>query len=334
MGEGGAIGRWARALRGHERGFARAYLLGLALLVAAWLVPAVRAATSTQLKRASYRAEQRWLERVATARDWVEEGNWPAAERALLRLDAELPAHHVKHGLSLERGQVLADLARTHAALGRKRRSLETVRRLVAFEPRNYGHHVLHGSLADRFAETGEAVRAWQRVLEIHPNHLPTVRALVTHHADAGDAESAVGVFETYLDAFGTTPVRRGPDTLVQALPVDGRWHAFDAWVPDVDERGDGATALPVAVETLSEVADLQVVPSWQAGRSQPAVDGPGRWRGRIRAFKPVDAALWATVERSCRNLLAFERLAALAERTRVSEDPGEGLGRDPELQS
>ena len=330
---GDGAGRLVRALRRNERTISRLYLVAVASLLALWLWPATRDLVSHQVRRYSLRVESGWRAELARAQELLAAGHLERAERDFERLARDLPATHLKHALSLERGQVLEGLTRAYWARGRKRRSLEAVRILAAYEPRNYGYHVLHGAVAEAFGEGEEALLAWGRALAIHPNHLPTVSHVVAAHAERGDAEAVVDAYEAYLDAFATAPVFVGEERILEGLPVDARWHGFE-----VKLAGSPPSALDPEVRgALSEVERLESISPLRAGGSSMDGASASRLRGRLRAFKPVDAELWQMVERACRNLLAWERLAALEERTRVmpgDEEPGEGLGRDEELAS
>ncbi len=296
-----------RGLRRHERTLAVAYLAAVAGALALWLVPGVRGWVSVQAKKVSYRAEAAWALRVDAAVTRLGEGDLEAAEAMLLRLDRRLPARHIKHGLASQRARVLEAMARVHRAKGRKGRTLATLRRLTAFEPRNFAFHALHGEVAAELGELEEAREAWARVLAIHPNHLPTVRRVVQDHADRGDAAGAVAAYERYLDAWGMVQLVRGGEPQDVWVQADGAPHTF------LLDPGSGELAAAAPLETLER-----------------RVDPDGRERATLRVFKPVDATLWDTVRRACRNLTDWDRLARLEARTRVQEPPADAFAGDP----
>lgn len=321
-------GRLVRALRRNERAISRLYLVIVASLLALWLWPGARDAASLQVKRYALRADQGWIDQLARAQAELADGRLEQAQRDFERLARDFPATHLKHRLSLQRGEVLEGLTRTYWVQGRKRRSLEAVRVLAAYEPRNYAYHVLHGEVAAAFGEDDEALRAWRRVLDIHPNHLPTVRRVVQAQAERGDAAAVVDSYEAYLEAFVTAPVFLGDERILEGLAVDARWHGFEVVL-----RAAHAQPLEPQVRgALSEVEGLEAIAPLQAGGSTRNDTAPKRLRGRVRAFKPVDAELWQTVRQACSSLLAWDRLDELEARTRVSAESGEGLGRDEEL--
>lgn len=317
----GAKGRLSRArglLRRHERLLATAYLAAVVAVLLVWLLPGVRASVSDQARRFSGWSDRQWVARVDRALALLAEGRSEEAEAALVRLDQRLPARHIKHGLATERARVLEGLARSHWQEGRKRRALETLGRLTAFEPRNFAFHSLHAEAALAFGELDLAREAWGRALAIHPNHLDTVRRVVQDHADRGDAAGAVAAFERYLDAHGSVQLWLQGEPLPVYVLADAASHALEIPVAGV--------ALPLAPQQLTslvplEVAELRAVAAATAG-SEAHAERPLRVHARLRAFKPVDPELWSVVRRACRNLLDWDRLARLEARTRPRQDP------------
>ena len=333
MGQAGVSDRLAqlrRALRRHERQIAASYLAVVVGVLLLWLVPDVRTLVSDQARKLSSWSDRQWVARVDAGVALFQAGRYDKAETALGNLDLRLPARHIKHGLASERTRVLEALARTYWAQDRKRRTLETLRRLTAFEPRNFAFHVLHGEAAAAFGEPGEAREAWARALAIEPNHLDTVRDLVRELADRGDAEGAVEAYESYLDAYGTVQLSLRGEPLSVYLPADGEWHALElglAAPPGLFELADLTAAAPI------ETRGLLVETPWLAGslkRVRVNEARSFRFLVEVRVFKPVDPELWAVVRRACRNLTDWERLERLEARTRVEAEPGDPFAGDP----
>ncbi|MBW2244405.1 MAG: hypothetical protein JRH01_20665 [Deltaproteobacteria bacterium] len=329
MGHAGAKGRLAQvrhALGRHERTLAAAYLAIVVGVLLLWLVPGVRTLVSDQARKATNWSDRQWVARVDTGVALLDAGRLDEAEAALASLDRRLPARHIKHGLASERTRILEGLARTYWAQDRKRKTLETLRRLTTFEPRGFAFHVLHAEAAASFGELDEARQARAQVLAIQPNHLATVRAVVRDYADRGDAAGAVDAYEAYLDAYGVAQLFLRGDALPVYVRTDARAHDFELPV------GDGsAVPRPEEFSSLAplEVLGIQPEAAFEAGK--PGREGaPVRVLVLLSAFKPVDAELWAMVQRACRNLTAWERLERLEARTRVEAVPRDPFAGDP----
>ena len=216
--------------------------------------------------------------------------------------------------------------------------------------------------LLSGWALAPEARDAYQRVLALFPSHLPAIRGYVDYYQDRGEFIPVVNAFQTYLDAHLVQPVvlSIGAERVEVPVLVDGVVRDFE--VPLVSPNA--AESLTVDAGGFAFVLDrIEVVPAARVGRAGPggsitvpltsiAATGlrsvePGRFapldsvegrltarlgstvmvgtvRLRIGLFKPVDAALWATVAKSFRNLLDGAGLAAAERRVVVLGTAGE----------
>lgn len=338
-------GRLAR--RPPERWLAGVYLALVALLLAPLAVERVRDAALVRLEAAVDAWDGRWTRRLERGEELVAAGRYEEAERALEALDRDFPAPHVKYARDRERERLLRALAASHAALDRKRRTLETLRRLVAFDPRNFENHFALATAAQDFGEGDEALAAFREVLRIHPAHLPSLRAVVTAHGEAGAWGEAVAAYERYLDAFALeqVTVACGEARTDAPVPVDGRWHALRLRL----ECPAGTRALAFGPPALA-VRVVALAPPLRVGEPPapaPAVarapekseDGglvlalpdehPGlaEVRLEVRLFKPVDAVLWDAITTAYRNSLDWDGLARARERTPPDATGADGGG-------
>ncbi|MEM7204309.1 MAG: hypothetical protein AAF628_28880 [Planctomycetota bacterium] len=200
--------------------------------IAAWLLSAavsVGGGTWAVLGGAADRAVESaylsWGARVQRCQQLVDEGRFEAAKAELAKLDRQLPGRTPRHRLATDRQLLLGLLGECELQLGHKRRCLTALERLVAFNPRTWAsHHQLAHALR-HFGAPEDAAASDAAVLEIHPNHLPSVDALVAHHQEARRFTRAIEVWETYLDALLVAPirVRLGGDESVVLVVVDGR---------------------------------------------------------------------------------------------------------------
>ncbi len=362
-------------------------------LIAAWIVGAVAVFAVLGVwgialggAEGAVRAlDQRWIGRLERGEELVDQQRWDEAEAYLAELDREFPARTATHKLDKERERLLAALGATYLAQGRKRRTLETLRALVEFDPRNWVNHATLAAACEQLGEDDEAAEAWDRVLAIQPANWTATRARIAAAADGGDYAAVPPLYEQYLDALllaGLSLQLADGETLLE-VPVDGRFHELDVpfaatadgrarlaldtagfsieldWLELVPARTVGSARragpvrwyapLPAPAESEAEGDDaatgdgseddaprdaappqLQGLDPLGTGRyaargpsttlhADLPFDGPvARVRARLRLFKPLDAELWAAVEKSYRNVLAFEALRAAQERSVV----------------
>jgi len=338
-----------------ERTLLAASLAVLVLCLAFLAVPSCRQTLLWHSQATADAWDERWTRRVERGEALLAAQRFDEAAAHLEAVDRRFPAPLVKYGRDGERERLLRALGESHAALGRKRRTLETYRRLVAYDPLNYLNHVALAEAALRFDEPDEALAHFEEVLRFHPGHLPSLRAVVGARLDAGDWRAGVAAYERYLDAFRLERIelqvgeRRAQ---VQVL-VDGRWHEVEA-VLRSEEPAEAALAAPAlllrpgphAFEVASLVLTgplavgeagppprrlLRAPLVWELQTAEPAASAPTfrlalapetrDWvtaRLRVRLFKPVDAELWRQVAAAYRNLLDWEGL----ERAQGRSDP------------
>lgn len=346
--------RLRRWLARHERRWVAAWLVGWALVFG---VLAVWGLGLNGFERVVERWNGRWALRLARCEELVAAGRHEEAAERLARLDAEHPAVFVKHALDRQRERVLELLGESQRALGRKGRALEAFERLVAFDPRNvHSHYVLARAAAD-FDEADLALEHYEAALAILPSHLPSLEGLIDLRLGASRYPEVVAAFERYLDAWllGSVTLRCGERSVALELPVDGRPHALHvpfelepgvsgevclesggysfrlaelALLPPIpaDRPGAGAPVeLPPDAWSLAEASateDGAVAAAGPAARAcRPSLalpDGAARLRATLTLYKAVPAELWAAVEQSYRNVLAYEHLEAARARVVV----------------
>lgn len=346
------IDRIGRFRRHHDHALALAYLGLVALGLAALAVPAVRVALLDALEARLVAQNARWAERVERAEDIVAAGDYARALPLLEALDAELPAAHAKSVHERERVRVLWALAASQRALGRKRRTLETLERLVAFDPLDYRNQRELARSCVHFHEEEQALEHYAAALAIQPADPESVREVIALRFEAGDAAGVVDTYERYLDAFliDELAFAAGDASTLARVQADGRFHPVRVLLPRppgwhgelvLTSGPDAPVVLPDPTVGL-EVADTRLETPLRVGRPPGPVPSPeGSWRARDRALrlslpalpdglaavelrvrrtKPVTPATWDAVERSYRNLLAWERL----ERARARSFPAE----------
>jgi len=239
---------------------------------------------------------RRWPARLAEGEALVAAGRYEAAAAFLERLDRRFPATWVKHRFSRQRELLLELLGTSQTQLGRRADALETYRRLVEFDPRNWWNHFLLGEACRSFGALERAQAAYADVLAIHPNHLASVEALIGTSFRAGRHRDVTQLYEAYLDAWllarGT--LRLGSTAFVFEFPVDGFEHARElpanvaaGWGGDVCLETGGYS---VRIETLELVEPLRVGTALPAERVLAA--GGSGWNGRGAA--PAAGAAWS----------------------------------------
>jgi len=341
-------------VRRHERGLIMAWFVGATLLVgllSAWILTGAADRTVDAWNA-------RWPAKLARLERLVAAGHHAEAIPRLEQLVREFPAQSVKHRLDLERERLLALLAQCYQTLGQKRRCLETLERLVAFDPRNYANHLAQARALTAFADSAEA--AYAEVLRIHPNHLEAVSELVEHFYAGARWGEVVATYERYLDAFLVAPVvlRFGETRLQLELPIDGQPHVIEAPVVlDAGWRGtlcieSGGYSVRLGALELVEASVVgkaqpcgarRLIPSaehpWEvtaASETEPGlfvatgpesracseVTGPpgavARVRIELTAWKALSPELWQMVQQSYVNLLRSDVLERVRTRSRI----------------
>jgi hypothetical protein len=349
------VTRWRNVYRRHERKLLAAGLFGgVALLFVLGFAP-TRVPLLERAETALIQWDDRWALRVAHGEALVKEKRYEEALVYLAALDSVFPARVVKHRRDTERSRLLAALGQTYFALGKKRLTLETYRRLVAFDPRSWQSHHALAMAALELNEPDEAVLHFQEVLKIHPNHLPALRELIGRQVWESNYAAAVATYEAYLKAYQLWPLRlQVGDTVLEIdVPVDGEFHEVEALVPRGPGQADTLRLNPgglyTEIERVSlwgpvmmgrhglETATVQPMGNvlWQVSErlgvepneGQPAearialpplTSGLERIRLMIRIPKPIDRPLWTVVEQAYRNRLLFDQLRRARERSYI----------------
>ncbi|MGE0555915.1 MAG: tetratricopeptide repeat protein [Gemmatimonadales bacterium] len=198
------------------------------------------------------------------------------------------------------------------------------------------------GRLLSGWALAPEARDAYQSVLEILPFHLPAARGTIDYYMDRGEYIPVTETYRAYLDAYFVHRVelRLGSASRWLALSGDGlpHEHLVTLTEPATAERLEirtlglsirldslellgaprvGAAAAPSATGLDPRAAVLSGM-EWtdegalralaeSASLSLPVPRAAGAVRAvrlRVTLFKPLDAALWASVAKSYDNLL------------------------------
>jgi len=351
--------RAVESVRRNERRTAWLLAGAIGLICIGLLAPPIRDHVLVRAQVSVARWDARWTDRVDRGEELLAAGRYEEAAAYLEQLDGVHPARHVKHGRDVERERVLRALGGANLALGRKRASLDALRRAVVFDERNYLNHFTLANAALELGEADEALASFERVLAIHPSHLPTVAALISHHFERADYRSVVDTYEAYLEAFLLHEVtfELGDGVGRADVRADGYNHGMD--VPLIVDAGNGPAQGPsltidagphsfkVASVTLvpprrSGVLDAETIVlgtpgGWssdsgaQDGREvvsvpiEPAATGVVRTGVVLLLFKPVDAGTWETVARSYRNLLQGEALEVARARSAIIATPAPG---------
>ena len=212
----------------------------------------------------------RWTRRVDRGERMVRDGRYAVAAHYLQRLDAEFPAVFVKHRLDRDRERLLGLLGRCHRELERKGRTLETFQKLVDFDPRNWNNHFQLAEAALYFSEAGLAAESYERVLEMHPTHLPSVQARAQLFYDGGLYAQAVSEVERYLDTWLLAPITLELDDASYALevPADARPHTIELPI-DLPAGWDGILALGTHGYSV-EIGRIELVPAMRTGSTEP----------------------------------------------------------------
>jgi hypothetical protein len=233
--------------------------------------------------------------RLAEAEQLVAQKKWERATLALEQLDLDHPAVYVKHRLDKERERVLELLGQCFIETDHKKKAIDALQRLVAFDPRNWHNHFALAEALRHFdlksnSEVAEA--EYRQVLRIHPNHLPTVEILTGMLYDvAGLYAKVVDLHQQYLNAslIATVDLRVGDRTLHFDLPVDGNPHALEAPI-ELADRFSGNVTLSTRGYS-AKIGELTFVEPERVGvasaRARASVDGASGWT-------PTDAELRA----------------------------------------
>lgn len=362
-----ASNRLGRFLRERERSLVAVSLVSLLLLGTMAAIGlktrSIRVTVLDRVERIVDYWDDRWTRRLEYGERLVNAKDYPQAVEYLVALDRDFPAQYVKHKRDTERERLLRALGHSYAEMGKKRLALDTYRRLVEFDPRNFENHYLLAQACLRFKETKMAEEQFAALLKIHPTHIASVRAIVKMHFDKADFAAVVAAYETYLNAFlmHLFTAELGQSSTRVTVPVDGLFHEVQlrlAHPPEapgelVFQVGEFA----IEIKQVSVQAPLLVgeagVPArrvwpaentWRVQEMAPIrggiyrplgpgaslhLDIPPQPKGvavvhlRLRLFKPTDQDLWSMVETSYRNLLRYDDLKAALARSTIGKANG-----------
>jgi tetratricopeptide (TPR) repeat protein len=349
----------ARFVQRNERRLIAAWLAGC-VLVLALLAYAIAFGGA---ERAIEAWDGRWTARIDQAQSLVRargasKAQLTEAAAELEALDRDFPAQFIKHRLDRERERILGLLGECYVALDKHTRSIETLQRLVAFDPKNYDNHFRLAEAQRHFAKHDEARAAYLDVLAIHPTHLPTLEALIGM-GDAGSLYAqVVDDYEHYLDAWLLARIRVsfGEHAVDLDIPVDGREHKLEGLVdvPDawsgticIETRGYSARLgrleltppLRVGVVEPLQVVHVDSTSSWNTSGgnladqvellasgpdSRMCVDGASAPRGvarlqlKLTLFKALPADVWQMAGKAYKNRLEAAKLREAERRSRV----------------
>ena len=163
-------------------------------------------------------------ERLVTAKEYAQ------AVEFLVALDRDFPARVIEHKRGWERQRILRALGLSYSEMGKKQLALDTYRRLVDFDRRDFESRYLLAQACLKFGEPKLAEEHLAGVLKIHPTHMPSVRAYLKYHFDKGDFAAVIAAYETYLNAFlmRQITVGLGQSSANVYVPVDGRFHDLE----------------------------------------------------------------------------------------------------------
>lgn len=332
------VRRW---IQRHERALIVAWLAGCVVFVG---VLGVWGVALGGAERAIERIDNAWIGELDFAQRELEQGNFGLAAQALERIVREDGVTSVKHKHDKEHERALSLLADAYARGDRKSKALETLERLVAFDPKDFANHFRQAQMLRAAGDAGAARAAYERVLAIHPTHWPSVEARIDMEYDGGVYGPIPGLYERYLDAWLLAPMRlvAGDTTARFEVQVDGLTHdvEVDFELPEgwsgpmrVETRGFSARVdqLTLLAPLRAGVAD-RPAPIVLRGGDVTATDvdsqivvgdlsaphGVQRVRLRITPFKRMTEDTWIEVSKAYANTLLHERFAAAKARTCV----------------
>lgn len=325
-------------MRQHERAFAVACLVAVAVIAAALFVAPSRRPLLSQVERVADYLDNRWWRALQEGERLVAEARLEEATEHLEALAARYPARNSRHARTLEMQRLLSLLGQSQRALGRKARTLNAYRQAVLHDPRNYSNHFRLAQAALSLDEPEEALQHFEEVLSIHPAHVPSLEGVIRIAIDGEDAAGVVEAYERYLDALVVRDleVRLGDLTALVPVIADGRFRTAElvvplaqGWsgelalsanevVPDLErvelqppilvgEPGASPVELPLNVDlqTSSSTVRNRPVQTYRLVlRVPPQPRGVARVVMRLRLLRPVRADVWRTVEGAYATLL------------------------------
>ena len=340
-------------IRSHERTLVAISVIGMVLLMGlagiGAVVDSIREPMLDRVERIVDYWDDRWTRRVEYGEGLVNAGKYAQAVEYLARLDREFPARYVKHKRDTERERLLRALGLSYSKMSKKRLTLDTYRRLVEFDSRNYESHFLAAMAHLAFRETIIAENYFGRVLAIHPTHMPSVKSVLTIQFEKANFAGVIAAYETYLNAFLMQEVTLaiGQSSAKVNVPVDGRFHDLEFRISRLPESLE-ALVFQVgefAIEIKRVTLDVPIVVGKPGVSTTQLWPGKNRWRVQdmkpigigsyiplgpgaalrldidqqpqgvavvrlsLRLFKLIEPELWRMVKKSYENLLRYDDL-------------------------
>jgi tetratricopeptide (TPR) repeat protein len=358
-----AIHGFRRFIRVHERKLVAAFIIGMLLfggiVSMGMFVNRIRASVLYRVERILDYWDERWTRRVEYGEHLVSSKEYLQATEYLVTLDRDFPARVVQHKRGRERQRVLRALGFSYSEMEKKRLALDTYRRLVDFDPRDFESHYLMAQACLKFREPQMAQEYLAGVLKIHPTHMPSVRDYLKFHFEKADFAAVIAAYENYLNAFlmQELTVALGQSSTKVYVSVDGRFHDVELRLPLLPESpGElalhvGEVAIEIKRVTMQSpvlvgkpgVLTTPIWPNetpWRAQEMAPIGVGSYRALGtaaalhrnvppqphgiaaihlRLRLFKPFDPELWDMVQKSYQNLLRYDDLKTVRNRSVIS---------------
>ena len=359
--------RFLQFVNFHERKIVALSIVGLFLLggisSAGILLGRIRVPVLNSVQEFVNYWDDRWSRRVEYGERLVNSKQYADAVDYLATLDRIFPAQNVRHRRDIERERILRGLGRSYSEMGKKRLTLETYRRLVEFDPRNFESRYLFAQACVKFNEIDLAQEHLTGLLKFHPTHLPSVQTSLKIFFDRGNFRAVVDRYEAYLNAFLVQPltVALGGATTSFNMPVDGQFHDVDLRLLREPRSAAELTVqvgqFAIEVERVRLQAPLvvgktgvRVTPIWPGPTSWKFQEmvrvASGRYRGlepgaslrlevppqpegiaavylRLRLFKPIDQSMWNMVRTSYERLLRYEDLKIVQSRSIIAITAG-----------
>ena len=269
MSEGGLLSSLLERARCHERALALVWVVAIGFVGLSVAVGPVRARMLDRVQTIVEWWEGRWADRLEEGERLVAEERWADAATYLERLDRIHPARNVKHARDMQRERLLRLLARSYEGLDRRARTIETYRRLVAFDPKHYRNHFDLAQASERLLSRAtmapEARDAYAATLELFPAHLPSVRGYLRYYLDRGEFITVVEGYEDYLNAYLIQYVRVSLGDTSVDLPVlvDGRPRDYEIPIAAAVSASDVLTVatggFALAVERVEVLPAVRV---------------------------------------------------------------------------
>lgn len=194
-------------------------------------------------------------------------------------LDRDFPAKHGKHALDEERERLLLKLALSYEASGRRRLAEETLKRLVAFDPRNFRNHEALAHFGLRTGDDNLAEDAFRGLFGVNPFHEPAIAACLKLLFDG----SRFPEVATLVSSYATEP-------LVAEVRVVDR--GKDLYLGVMADGNEQVLQVPVT-QPAGAVVDLSLHLDGRPGRVIGATAHPPRIFGQSTPSGGIELRVW-----------------------------------------